>query len=438
MSSGARHDVLISLLIELFEVDELRRFIEKLDDGQALLTELPGSGVSRIAFACEVVRSLQRRGEIGLSLFAALEIERPKQQELIRGVALQVLVPPSRGASSGIISGGYKQRNRSGFKVVHVVGAVLGLAILLCVGLSFTDVARRTAALRVEACKVRCEDCAGMTRAWITVDDGQTTVVEINGQEISFDCLAAGTKASVVLQVRDGQTKMRFIHVEMVARSEPVEIPLSEFSEGIPDGFVPETAVRQWDAVKKRTPSRRVSPPSPSVNPPTLTVKSPLTEESSKPSSPSLTDSSSLVEDSSQVGPPMQSVTKAPTASPQRTMENDHASLTLKRKPDINCEGNRQRVNEAIELMQWKRVLKLTDSVCWENDPRKIDLRSRAFFELGLFGECIAVGDGSTDETIVRRARACAKRLEWKKDADERLRRVAGEDIPPTSEPPAL
>lgn len=424
MSSGARNDVLISLLIELFEVDELRRFIEKLDDGPVLLAELPGSGASRITFACEVVRSLQRRGEIGLSLFAALEIERPKQQDLIRGVAVQVLVQPSRVSSSRPPINGHFHRSSAKFRAVQVVSAFLGLVIVICASLNFTGSAERAVGLRVEACKIRCEDCADMARAWITVDDGQTIVVEINGQEISFDCLTAGTKVSVVLQVRDGQTKMKFLYAEMVARGEPVEIPLADFSEGVPDGFVPETAVRQWDAAKKRTTSRRTNHVKTTVN--------------VTPAEPSGAPNPILPEKGLPEKITEESDADATIVSSQRVVGEDRVAVTTKRKADINCESNRQRVNEAVELRHWKRIPSLTESVCWENDPRKIDLRSRAFFELGLFSECIALGEGSTDETIVRRARTCAKRLETKQEADERRRRIAGEDPPPTPEQPAL
>ncbi len=73
-TSKARAD-LEKLLLALFDLPELRRFVTYLPGGDELRTHLP-SGGSLADYAHELVAILHRRGQIDGALFDALTAER--------------------------------------------------------------------------------------------------------------------------------------------------------------------------------------------------------------------------------------------------------------------------------------------------------------------------------------------------------------------------
>lgn len=75
------------LLLELFDVSELRHFLLRYV-GPDILTHLP-SGTSVVDFVDSAALALDRRGEIDKRFFDALIDARPKRQELIRDTALE-------------------------------------------------------------------------------------------------------------------------------------------------------------------------------------------------------------------------------------------------------------------------------------------------------------------------------------------------------------
>jgi hypothetical protein len=427
MNRGTHNDELAGLLIELFDADELRRFLEKLDGGADLLVALPEAGVSRIAFAHEVVRLLQRRGEIDLSLFEALENERPKQDALIRRLADRLFVPPSQVALSG-----QKLRDRPRLtrptlraRTLALASGLLGLAIVLAGGLGFA-IRSETPAWRVEACKIRCEDCPGLTRAWIIVDDGETTMVAVNGHEITFDCLKEGTKLAVILQIRDGQTAMRYVHTEVVASHATVKMPLVDFVEGVPNGFEPEDAVRRWDKEKKyRTAHGAKSIASSTAN-------EPSTDDGLVKSAADLEPGIITLGEKALIAEEVPAVDETMTVDKPLPAKR---SESLVRKTDINCALNYQNVAVYVERRLWKYVFRtISGSRCWEKDPRGLELRMTALRELERFEACIELGKGSTDKKIVSAVQWCERRLELKKEYDEKLRRIIEEENEKLSE----
>lgn len=75
---------LADLFVTLFTAEELRRFLARLDHGEALLRALPGAEVALETFAFEAAGGLLRRGLVDSSLWTALEDERPGKVDAVR------------------------------------------------------------------------------------------------------------------------------------------------------------------------------------------------------------------------------------------------------------------------------------------------------------------------------------------------------------------
>ncbi len=75
------------LLSELFDADEFRHFIRRLDGGEKLEAALVGKVATTDLLLSEAVLALSRRGEIDVGFFEALVEERPKKAARIWDVA---------------------------------------------------------------------------------------------------------------------------------------------------------------------------------------------------------------------------------------------------------------------------------------------------------------------------------------------------------------
>ena len=75
-----------TLLLSLFQADELRRFVRMQfrDDGLSVAVSLPLRAMTPEAYACEVLLALGRHGLLGDDFFDALALERPRREGEIR------------------------------------------------------------------------------------------------------------------------------------------------------------------------------------------------------------------------------------------------------------------------------------------------------------------------------------------------------------------
>jgi hypothetical protein len=77
--SGVRKEVALEkLLLRLFSISELRRYVADLPDGDELRNELPAGG-SPAEFSHAFVDALKRRGGVDAAFFGALQAERPRR-----------------------------------------------------------------------------------------------------------------------------------------------------------------------------------------------------------------------------------------------------------------------------------------------------------------------------------------------------------------------
>jgi hypothetical protein len=77
--SGARKEAALEkLLLQLFSISELRRYVAYLPDGDELANELPAGG-SPAEFSHDFVHALKRRGAVDAAFFDALQAERPRR-----------------------------------------------------------------------------------------------------------------------------------------------------------------------------------------------------------------------------------------------------------------------------------------------------------------------------------------------------------------------
>ena len=81
----ARRD-LSNLLLSLFSADELRRWLQYLPGGEALVKRLPGANASPASLASEAVAELERDGMIDEVFWARLRDERPRRRSDIETV----------------------------------------------------------------------------------------------------------------------------------------------------------------------------------------------------------------------------------------------------------------------------------------------------------------------------------------------------------------
>jgi hypothetical protein len=81
-----REDRLRRLLLHMFSVDELRRFIRFMPGGHDLTFELPAPTASPSATAAAIVVALKDRKAIDRALFDRLVNERPRREPEIREV----------------------------------------------------------------------------------------------------------------------------------------------------------------------------------------------------------------------------------------------------------------------------------------------------------------------------------------------------------------
>lgn len=91
------------LLLGLYSVDELRRFLRFGEEGRALVLELPEGPVSPAAFVHASVEQLARRGMLTSDFFERLVAERPGRVDEIRpleGMLKAVRGPHVTGAES--------------------------------------------------------------------------------------------------------------------------------------------------------------------------------------------------------------------------------------------------------------------------------------------------------------------------------------------------
>lgn len=86
-----------NLLTELFESDELRRFLRGLPGGEDLYGALPGGTVARATLMYEAARLLKRRGELEGDFFPVLAKKVPRKRARIAEVAAlwNIELPPN-------------------------------------------------------------------------------------------------------------------------------------------------------------------------------------------------------------------------------------------------------------------------------------------------------------------------------------------------------
>lgn len=401
------HDHLIeSLLIKLFEVDELRRFLDKIDGESGIIAELPGPLTSRVGLAHDAVRLLRRRGAIGFEFFASLERERPGQRSLILATAEQFIrrqAPKMREHRDSCV-----RQLRSSRAVSAVIASLVACIAIVLVGWRTIF---NIPCIDVNACAIRCEGCENLTASWIVLEDGGTFTAEVRDNTIRFRCMREGTKFAVVLAIQNGQASIDYLSVDVVAEVNPeiVTIPFAEFTPSIPRGFSPPPFV-----MKVKTLSSHSAAKPSAVG--QATVLSPMTSQISggPPDSqevPTLDDeqlSPGLAEETPADSPQVQSKA-VPPPDPDTPISTPDRSP--KRKQDIPCDAIRQITLTAHERRIWKRVISYTDSQCWSNDPQGLYLKVHALKEHGDFQGCIDHGTSSRYEAVLDMVRFCQKRL---------------------------
>ncbi len=116
------------LLHELFDADEFRVFLRRLDGGEKLEAALVGKVATTDLLVSEAVRALSRRGEIDEAFFSALIGERPKKRAPIQAVQeVWAAAPGSEGparAASGAPARAPAAPPAAGSQVVHNHGPV--------------------------------------------------------------------------------------------------------------------------------------------------------------------------------------------------------------------------------------------------------------------------------------------------------------------------
>lgn len=92
----AARDALVDLLLGLFGVSDLRRFLLVLPDGESLQRALPGASATPKVVATEAVDALSRNGAIDQDFFESLLRARPRRLAEIQNVAarFKVLLDP--------------------------------------------------------------------------------------------------------------------------------------------------------------------------------------------------------------------------------------------------------------------------------------------------------------------------------------------------------
>jgi hypothetical protein len=373
------------LLIELFDADELRRFVRKLENSPELISELPGKNVSGIAFAYEVARLLERRGEIGSEFFRLLECERPKQVHKIRACAAGYRSePPNAWRSTR-----RRPRPTSAFVVIALLIAIPGIIAL--VAIQGQNTAAQEASTVITACTIACKGCHGMTRAWVVLPVGEIFVVETDGNRLTFRCLPEGTPVSVVIEISDGVANLRFASAKVTLQSGVTELPAASFTPGLPDGiFFEEGTPRRRESVRHAEVEREMNGAIKELATETTAEIEIIIDESGVSTATSI----------SGVDPSADSEADPPTLTPTVATGND-----------VYCKKIRRDTISAVDRAAWKKVISLTGSSCWKGYTQALELRVNALKEFGKFQLCVDVGKDSKTPRIQKIVDFCRARL---------------------------
>lgn len=357
------------LLVELFDADELRRFLRKLENSSALINELPGKDVSDMAFAHEVARLLERRGEIGTEFFRLLESERPKQSHKIRAYATRA-TDALLDVNASIVR---KRSPTSTPKVLGVLSVVLGVAAFSAFqAFQAPSNPPRDVSAVVSACTIECKGCRGMTRAWIVLPLGEIYVVETDGSRIMFRCLPEGTTVRVIVEISDGVASLSFASATVALGGDSTELPATSFSPGLPDDFVVTGgALRRRGISKSSEPDEELGNHVVSEETSSAIVFAPASEDAPVDIS---------------VPPP------APVGK-------------------VDCMALRKETIAASKRTAWKKVMRLTLSPCWQGYSQALELRVKALREFGKFELCADAGKDSENSRVQRDVSFCLARI---------------------------